>query len=440
LEKSIITAEAPKPPRAVNVKNYLKWGNDDREPQRLHELVRASGTATVCVATKAKFIEGNGFKDAEFYKAVINEKGQTVDALLRLVSLDLAEPEGFELLLNFNALGEVVEVMHMPFAQWRPGTPTDKGEVQVVFQKHTPVAGKKTPSKPTARLVYDANEPNEERAARMLSWPGGFGAYPGEVAYFFHQRPGEGGYHPEPVFTSVLVDIEVDGLLKISRRTDVRSGYSDKTMITEYGEANPTDEVKIANGTKYGQFVGPTGGRVLLQYAASKELKPDVDTFQAPDASERYLTDAEALKKSIRAVFQIPDICYGEATAGKLGPSQEFDDATKFVQNMVVNTDQRAIETVFAAVFKNFRTHDGEPICPTGDFSIQNLSLNPLPNAAEQESPEAKQAQKTLEAFNLLGPLVTNKILESMSQEQILALVGLKPAATTDPANGDAAV
>lgn len=417
LEKSIITATAPAAPRSVTVKTYLKWGTDDKEPQRLHQLVRASGVATVCVATKAKFIEGNGFKDADFYKAVINGKGQTVDALLRLHSLDLAEPEGFQMLLNFNALGEVVEVLHLPFAQWRPGTPNDRGEVHVVFQKHTPVAGKKT-NKPTPRLVYDPEEPNEERAARILAWEGGIEAYPGEVAYYFHQRPGEDGFHPEPIFTSVLVDIETDGLIKLSRRTDVNSGYSDKTMITEYGEDNPSQAVKDANGAKYGQFVGPTGGRVLLQYAKSRDQKPDVDTFQAPNASERYAKDGETLKKDIRAVFQIPDICYGESTAGKLGTSQEFEDATKFVQNMVVNTDQRAIETLYASVFKNFRTADGTPICPSGDFSIQNLSLLPV-----QDVPT--DTEKTINALKALSPITQTKVLNAMSINQILSLVNL---------------
>lgn len=426
-ESTLIKAAAPRAPRSINVKDYLKCAKDDLEPQRLHELVWGSGTATVCVATKAKFIEGNGFKDADFYKAVINEKGQTVDELLRLHSLELAEPEGFQMLLNFNALGEVVEVMHLPFAQWRPGLPTDRGEVQVVFQKHIPVPGKKT-EKPVARLVYDPSEPNEDRAARILSWEGGMDVYPGEVAYYFHQRPGASGYHPEPIFTSVILDIEVDGLLKVSRRTDVQSGYSAQVMITEVGNSKP-DQTKIdADNLKYGQFVGEEGSRVLLQYVDRLEDAPKVDTIQAPDASERYAADAQALKESIRAVFQIPDICYGEATAGKLGTSEEFDDATKFVQNMVVNTDQRAIETLYAAVFRNFRTEDGSPICPTEDFSIQNLSLLP-----QVEAVVPSESEKVLQALNTLSPLVANKVLESMSADEIRGLIGLKAGGAPQP-------
>lgn len=434
-ESTLIKTPKRRAPRSIDVKEYIKWGTDDLAPQRNHDLVKASGVARVCVATKAKFIEGNGFQDAAFYKAVINEKGQTVDELLRLHSLELSEPEGIQMLLNFNALGEVVEVLHLPFIQWRPGLPDGRGEVHVVFQKHVPVPGKKK-EKPTARLVYDPNEPNEERAARILGWEGGIDAYPGEVAYYFHQRPGASGYLPEPILESVLIDIEVDGLLKVSRRTDVESGYSAQVMITEFGDANPSDEKKAANNAKYGQFIGEEGSRVLLQYAQDPANKPAVDTIDAPNASERYAADGLALKANIRAVFQVPDLCYGEATAGKLGTTQEFDDATKFVQNMVVNTDQRAIETLYEAVFRNFRTADGTPICPSGDFSIQNLSLSP-----QNEATIPTEAERTLQALNSLSPLVATKVLNSMSSKQILALVGLqddgspKPDATTpDPA------
>ncbi|RFP65937.1 hypothetical protein D0N36_06955 [Hymenobacter lapidiphilus] len=426
-ESTIIASPKPRAPRSIDVKDYLKWGKDDQEPQRLHELVRSSGTATVCVATKAKFIEGNGLKDQTLWKTVINEKGQTVDELVRLHCLELAEGEGIQMLLNFNALGEPVEVLHLPFGQWRPGQPTERGEVQVVFEKRIPLPGKKK-EKPIARLVYDATEPNEDRAERILNWEGGLDAYPGEIAYYFHRRPSAAGYHPEPVWLPVLLDIEVDALLKISRRTDVASGYTDKTMITEYGNANPTEEVKQANGVKYGGFVGPLGGRVLLQYAMTREQKPDVDTFQAPNASERYATDKAALKVSIREVFQIPDICYGESQAGKLGMDGEFEDATRYVQNMVVNTDQRAIETLYASVFSNFRTAEGEPVCPSGDYSIQNLSLN-----AQVEAAVPSEAEKTLQALNSLSPLVANKVLESMSADEIRALVGLKAGLGPDP-------
>jgi hypothetical protein len=421
--------------RVVDTKDYVRWGVDDQRPQQLLALLANSGTGKVCATTKAKFIEGNGLKDVDFYKAVINPRGQTMDALLKLLCDREAKLTGHALLVNINLLGNPCSAYYLATENVRLGIPLDNGSIDYVFQLHPKVPGSKArPPKPTLHLVFDPNEPAEQRAERLAGWPGGPGAYPGEV---YCSWLDEAGYYPEQVYEPVEVDMETEARLKRSRRTDVKSGYSDKTVITEYGTDKPTQEVMNANGIKYGGFVGEDGDRIMLLYAVSKEMTPDIKTISAPDASKRYQTDGETLKADIRAVFQIPSLLYGEATAGKLGTSQEMEDATLYVQNMVVNTNQRSIERTLTAVFSNFQRPDQPdvPLCPSGDYSIENLSLAPVAEV-EQES----EAQKVLKALNTLSPLVANGVLGAMSQQQILSLVGLQvdgpPAAT--PANGNA--
>lgn len=390
-----IIAQDNKPKRrVVETKDYVRWGVDDQRPQQLLALLALSGTGKVCVATKAKFIEGNGFKDTTFYKAIINSRGQTVDALLKLVSDRQSKLTGYALLVNINLLGNPCSVYHLPTENVRLGYPMDDGVIDHVFQLHPKIPGTKgRTQKPTLHLVYDPMEPAADRAERAANWPGGIGAYPGEVYCSFLD---EAGYYPEQVYEPVEVDMETEARLKRSRRNDVRNGYSARVMITEYGTANPTDAVKLANQEKYGRFVGEDGDQVLLQYAESPQTKPAVDKFEAPDASLRYKTDGESLKADIRAVFQIPTPLYGEATAGKLGTSQEMDDATKYVQNMVVNTDQRSIERGFEAVFSTFQRPDqpDTPLCPSKNYSIQNLSLSgvPAPNS-DTNGPDAAAGQ-----------------------------------------------
>jgi hypothetical protein len=422
--------------RVVDTKDYVRWGVDDQRPQQLLALLANSGTGKVCATTKAKFIEGNGLKDPDFYKAVINPRGQTIDALLKLLSDREAKLSGHALLVNINLLGNPCSAYYLATENVRLGIPLGDGTIDYVFQLHPKVPGSKArPPKPTLHLVFDPNEPAEQRAERLVSWPGGPAAYPGEV---YCSWLDEAGYYPEQVYEPVEVDMETEARLKRSRRTDVKSGYSDKTVITEYGTDSPTPEVMAANGLKYGSFVGEDGDRIMLLYAVSKEMTPDIKTISAPDASKRYQTDGETLKADIRAVFQIPTLLYGEATAGKLGTSQEMEDATLYVQNMVVNTNQRSIERTLTAVFSTFQRPDQPdvPVCPSGDYSIENLSLAPV---AEVE--EESDAQKVLKALNSLSPLVANGVLSAMSQKQILSLVNLAvdgPPAATPATNGNA--
>jgi len=423
--------------RVVDTKDYVRWGDDDQRPQQQLALLSASGTGKVCAATKAKFIEGNGFKDADFYKAVINPKGQTMDALLKLLADRESKLSGHALLVNINLLGNPCSAYFLPTENLRLGLPDDAGIIDHVFILRPKVPGSKgRAQKPTRHLTFDPSEPAEDRAERLATWEGGPDAYPGEVYCSFLDGA---GYYPEQVYEPVEVDMETEARLKRSRRTDVRASYSAQVMITEYGDDNPSEEKKAADRLKYGQFVGEDGGRLLQQYAASKDMKPDLDTLQAPDASKRYQTDEESLRTNIRAVFQIPNLLYGEATAGKLGTSQEMDDATKYVQNMVVNTNQRSIERTVEVVFSTFQRPDQPdvPLCPTGNYSIENLSLAPVPSTDEETD-----AQKALKVLTTLSPLVQNKVLDSLSQQQILDFIGLKvdgpPAAKpTTPANGN---
>ena len=420
--RQLITAQEPAPKRrVVDTKDYVRWGADDQRPQQLLALLAGSSTGKVCATTKAKFIEGNGLKDADFYQAVINPRGQTMDALLKLLADREAKLSGHALLVNLNLLGNPWSVYFLATENVRLGLPLPDGSIDYVFQLHPKVPGSKArPPKPTLHLVFDPHEPAEQRAERIAAWPGGPGAYPGEVYCSFLD---EAGYYPEQVYEPAEVDMETEARLKRSRRTDVKGGYSAKVMITEYGTAEPTQEVMDANQVKYGRFVGEDGDRLLLQYAESPLTKPVVDTLTAPDASKRYQTDGEALKADIRAVFQIPTLLYGEATAGKLGTQQEFDDATLYVQNLVVNTNQRSLERTLAAVFGTFQRPDQPdmPVCPSGDYSIENLRLAPVPDSTQQTD-----AEKTLKALTTLSPLVQNKVLDSMSQQQILDLIGLQ--------------
>ena len=433
-----ITAQDNKPKRrTVDTKDYVRWGDDDRRPQQLLQLLAMSGTGKVCVTTKAKFIEGNGFKDAEFYRAIINPRGQTVDALLKLVADRQSKLTGYALLVNINLNGNPCSVYHLPTENVRLGLPDEAGAIDHVFQLHPKIPGTKgRTQKPTLHLVYDPMEPAADRAERAANWPGGIAAYPGEVYCSFLD---EAGYYPEQVYEPVEVDMETEARLKRSRRNDVRSGYTDKVIIQQIGTDSPTAEVQLANQQKFGQFAGEEASKIMLLYADSDQTKTQISVLQAPDASQRYKTDGESLKADIRAVFQIPTPLYGEATAGKLGTSQEMEDNTKFVQNMVVNTDQRLIERGFEAVFSTFQRPDqpNTPLCPSNDYSIQNLSLAPV-----VESPGTK-AEKTLKALNSFSPLVSTKVLGSMSQQQVLDLVGLKadgpPAPNTDTNGTDAA-
>ncbi|WP_045689400.1 hypothetical protein [Hymenobacter sp. AT01-02] len=353
----------------------------------------------MCAERKAQFIEGNGFKDKTFYKAVIDRAGGTMDSLLQPVTNNSSYLEGWAVRVNINANGHPCEVLHQPKEQVRPYFPEADGVTRWCGLVRNPAAVAKRGTTYANRSgmqkvpVFNPREKPEERLKRALDWRNdkdevvGLQGYPGEIYYWFQKRTGA-YLHPRPLIDAVLDDVYSEPNLKRSRARDLDSGYSAQVMITEYGTTKPTQEVLDANDIKYGQFVGPEGSRILLQYADKPENKPSVDTLTAPDASKRYVTDEEAIKANIREAMQMPGVLLGREIAGKLGSWQEFQDAVAYVQALVVNSAQRSIERGFEAVFCDFQLTDGtQPFKNLKDFSIENLTLQQAAALAGQPAP-----------------------------------------------------
>ena len=83
------------------------------------EIVAASVTGSSCLDTYQKFIIGRGFNDKGFRDAEINSRGDTVSLLLTQVAQDYAEFGGFAIHVNWNALGEITALSHVPFEACR---------------------------------------------------------------------------------------------------------------------------------------------------------------------------------------------------------------------------------------------------------------------------------------------------------------------------------
>ena len=356
--------------------NYLPFGFDNLYPQRLIALVSESGTATQAINLKAKFIEGNGFADPKFQKAVVSQKtGGKADALLRRIAKDLSMFEGFALHIQYNIHGLITSVSHVPFEKCRRERPdSTDGKIKqiavvnrldLLYQRNWGLKYSKTE-------FYDIFNPDPEQVQKDIIAAGGILNYKGQIYYFFHDRPGS-RYYPTPVYDSVLDDIETEASIKRSKKGDTKRGFSAQVAVTLYGDSNPSVEKRNEDADRFRDFVGDNGSRILLEYAANRDSKPDYDALQAPLADKLYQYTESSSQQNIRDMFQIPTILYGKDISGKLGTSGEFQEAIEYVCKWVVNTDQRAISEAFQNIFSNYWKEESLPA--NMDFSIENLTF-----------------------------------------------------------------
>jgi hypothetical protein len=105
--------------KRIATEGILAYDIDNAYPQRVMDIIKGSGTAFRCNEIYAKFISGQGFADQSFYKAKVNQLGQTNDFILRKTANDLAMFRGFAFHVNYNANYQITDVYSIPFEHCR---------------------------------------------------------------------------------------------------------------------------------------------------------------------------------------------------------------------------------------------------------------------------------------------------------------------------------
>ena len=129
---------------------------------------------------------------------------------------------------------------------------------------------------------------------------------------------------------------------------------------------------------------------------------------------------------------------FGIKTEGQLGGSNEIRNAYTIFNNTYVNAKQQEYEEVFnnfmrlMGIQEEYKIHPTEPLGFEFSESImaQNMTKDEIREVLGKEplDPSIKtQAQVISDNINSLSPLVANKVLESMTPDEIRSLAGLVP-------------
>ena len=102
--------------RMNNIKLY---GQKNDYPQKILEIINASGTGKVCVDLYIKFIRGAGFNDELLNVLTVNDCNERMATMLSKCASDLRKFNGFAMLVKYNGLMLVDELYNIPFEQCR---------------------------------------------------------------------------------------------------------------------------------------------------------------------------------------------------------------------------------------------------------------------------------------------------------------------------------
>lgn len=373
---------AKKPQKRIDISYVSRFkmqafGNDNLYPQNLRAITQSSGTAELCLARYTKFIEGYGFADEGFSELVANHRGETADDVLHNVAADLARFGGFAVHVNYNVLGEITTMAHVPFENCRLEEPDDAGHVAHIIV-HPDWTGKTTRMGKVMRVSEETIDricvfdPRPEVVLSQMELAGGISQYKGQILWF--SMAGAGTY-PTPIYDAVVTEISTDEGLGNVKYRNVRNNFLVSCMLvtkrgipridTETGEEEEremisADDLKVFQGDE-------NTGKIMLVEVENDEDKPEILAFPTKNYDKDFSTTDASTIERIYAQFH-QELFYA-IRMGKLGFSGDvMRDAYEYYAGEVT-TEQRAIQRAFARIMKAWGN---------GEWADTDFTLQPL--------------------------------------------------------------
>ena len=347
--------------------HIMAYGADNLYPQHLKRIVQASGTATLCLNRYAKFVEGFGFA-SELATMPVNDDGVTADDLLHDVAGDLCEFGGFAIHVNYNVLGEISSLHHVPFEHCRLEIEDDAGHVSHIKvcdgwggkKKKRNVSEEDIETFPVfnsdARVVFS-----------QIEAVGGIDNYHGQVLWV--SMDGKQTY-PTPIYDAAVTEISTDEGLSNVKYRSVRSNFLVACMLLtrkgvpytaesgreEYHDMISEDDLRKFQGDE-------NTSKIMLVEMEDDEERPEIVEFPAKNISKEFeVTDASVVE---RIYAQFHQELFYAIRMGKLGFSGSvMQDAYEYYAGEVT-TEQRFIERAFQLLLKTWHDESAR-IIPVG--------------------------------------------------------------------------
>ena len=369
------------------------YGLNNDYPQRIKTVTSASVTAKGCISTYQKFMQGGGFADLLFYKSIINSRGLTCDQLLNRCVKDIADYGGCAIHVNYNLLGQITDISHVPFEHCRMAIEDDQTGCVHKIALHrdwTKLKRKTIISKNTIQYINVYN-PIKDVVLAQIEACGGIDSYKGQIYYF--SLDGDLIY-PKPIYDAAITDISTEAGVGNVIYRNARFNFLPAGMLvrrkavlnginTENKNENPNKQNQPDNFTQnFKQFQGDEKAYKIVDVEI--EFDEEAPTF-IPFTTDQYIiqnmkVSTDIVKERIGKIFLQPPILRAENVATGF-TLQAMQDAYEYY-NSITLSERLEIERVFTQIFTNFE----RPINPTNNYSILPLKYGQSANVNSSQA------------------------------------------------------
>lgn len=409
---------------------WVSYGVENDYPNYLLNLYRRSAKHNAIVNGKVGYIVGKGWTSEEETpqaKAFLDSPTfpnayDSMNDLTQKLTLDMEIYNGFALEVTWSRGGGIAEICHVDFHRVR----ADKDEKMF--------------------YVYDWYDEYEVRQFPQLNQVEQIPAFDpdnriGKQLFYYRAYSAGVKVYPLPEYLGGTAYIELDVEIANFHVNNIKNNFWGSYLIN-FPNGIPTPEESDAIERQMKMKFGGTdnAGRFLVNFSDSPETKPELTPLTPSDLDKQFDILNKTVQQEIFVAHRVTSpMLFGVKTEGQLGGRAEMVESYEIFKATYIEDRVQRIERS-VNYLASFNGVTGLKLQPTEPISEQLSEVGLLQIATKDElrekaglpaleTEEIGGARLVADAINSLSPLVANKVLESMSPNEIRALAALPPKA-----------
>ena len=313
-------------------REYVNWGSDNKLPMYLWKLYINSALLNSIINGTVDYISGNGVElnsALSKFSEEVNEEGDTIEDLVRKLSVDYAIYDGFAFQVINDRGGELKELYWVDIRKCR----LDEEETKVYYC-----------DKWASSSFYGTNQ-----AIEYPIWEPGTKA---ETSIYYFKGHHTRGIYPIPRYSGALASIETSTEIGKFHLNNILNNMASSAIIS-FNDGKPTEEERKQIEKKVREkFSGAdNAGKFLLTFNDSKEKAVTVERLAEDKVDEKFQTLSKSTQQEIFIAFRATPELFGMSTEGNGFSKEEYLQAFELYNKTVISPAQKDIKRCFDKVF-----------------------------------------------------------------------------------------
>jgi len=382
--------------------NWVDFGDDNNFYSFLIDRYTNSTTNSAIINNVARLVYGKGLSALDANRKP-NEYAQMMALLnedcIRKMIIDRKMLGQFAIQIHYNEKHDkILKAYHMPVNLLRAEKCNKDGEIEGYYYSDD-----WTDTKAFEPKRIPAFGSSKEKIEILF-------CKPYAVGMKYYAYPDYQGALPYALLEEEIADYLIN---------EVQNGFSG-TKVVNFNNGVPTEEQQsIITSKVLSKLTGSRGQKVIVAFNDNAESKTTVEDIPLNDAPEHYTyLSEECLRKIMLGHNVTSPLLFGVASSnGFSSNADELRNSQILFENMVIKPYQQELIQAF------------EQILHYNQISLKLYfdSLNPLDSSGDLTTNNEKR--RLLDSINNLSPLVANRVIETLTPNEIRSIVGL-PAET----------